>query len=429
MFDYSLAQLGGHEEAFADALIKVFGAMWNTLDHAAQSTQRQTYLEQAREYQKGCTTHFYRSVTRIKQDGSLVPPDKRDHFQGLIDDFLSPDVTRHEFDGAVAAFRKEFPALKNWIDWWLRPKIAGMIFPACRTMNSELVAALPNTSNPVETQHSLLHHSTGTAREITKGIEELYLHVVELKLQYDAIQGMVLAEQDIVHSFLLYSFIAGHFKASNRIDTGRRKLRKQDYVNDGRAPDTADALHDSHESTESSDNTPEDGFLMRASDHIICVNGEFTNTISSSVRQLYSYNYYKNSCFLDCGLELLFRAYVLWPPRVRRDILIAGEHNLLQSLFWQFHRRFDWIAAPEAKHTSTNKKSLRKKTELAANSKRSRLPAVSNADKTDLSRILVSSQSVVRQQVYGIWKLYPQDTYGDVVHWLEKLFTVREISQ
>lgn len=190
VFDFSLGQLGGHEEAFADALITVFGPKWSSLTVTAQSAERQKYLEQARDFEKGCTTHFHRSDTRIRQDGSLIPPDQRDYFQEFINDFLSPDVTRLEFDGAVAEFRKMFPAVVNWLDWWLRPKIAGMIFPACRTMDSELADALPNTSNPVETQHSLLHHSTGTSRELNKGIEELYLHTAELKIQYDAIQGM-----------------------------------------------------------------------------------------------------------------------------------------------------------------------------------------------------------------------------------------------
>lgn len=103
----------------------------------------------------------------------------------------------------------------------------------------------------------------------------------------------------------------------------------------------------------------------------------------------------------------------------------AVDDSLLRNLFWQFRRRFDWIAAPEAKVTVTNKKARGKKSKITTDSKRPTQLPINRADKTDLSRILMSSQTIARKQVYQVWKLYPQDAYGDIVQWLGKLFEVR----
>lgn len=193
MFDFSTAQRLGHELAFADAMIEGFGPLWNTLTLDAQAEQRDQYRKQATEFQKGCEVHFYRSQIRIEGDTTVVPAEKHVMFRATVDRLLSPGATMDSFNAAVADLRAEFPGVKNWIDWWLHPKIAAMIFPACRTMDPELASQLPDTSNPIETQHSLLHHATGTHRELDQGIEELSLHVAEMKRQYDAISGMLLA--------------------------------------------------------------------------------------------------------------------------------------------------------------------------------------------------------------------------------------------
>ena len=66
----------GHELAFADTLIEVFGPLWSTLTPEAQAEQLAEYRKLASEHQKGCEVHFYRSVIRIAGDESVIPAEK-----------------------------------------------------------------------------------------------------------------------------------------------------------------------------------------------------------------------------------------------------------------------------------------------------------------------------------------------------------------
>ncbi|KAJ3557349.1 hypothetical protein NM688_g1521 [Phlebia brevispora] len=393
VFDFSLAQCTGHAEAFADCMINGFGTtQWASLTSEAQSSQRQKYLKQAADYQKGCVVHFHRSETRVKQDPSLVPPDKRDDFQASINVFLSPDTERTEFDDAVSEFNNTFPQLRNWLRWWLQKKIAPMIFPAYRTMSSIVANALPKTSNPVETQHSLLHHATGTHREPVKGIEEISLHVEELYGQYKAIK-------------------AGHFAPSNRIEKTRSHPQpKGDYINDGRAPDTAAALQTGKRLPIGTSSKP-----LIPADSVVCPSGTFDLLKRESIRHLHSYLQYHNSCFVDCGLELLFRAYVLWPLDLRREVFAMSfsQGSVLQRLLQRFHERFNWIVQPYAENKTQPE--LSKKSKL--------FPTMQLDDNpTKGTQLLNATQATARHAVYVTWKLYPVDSYGDIVHWLEKLF-------
>ena len=119
---------------------------------------------------------------RLKTDKSLVPPALVDTFQTCIDTLVSTH-SREEFDGAIETLSSPpFPRiLQGWISWWRRPHIAAMIFPCFQTVedhNEDFRRTdIPHTSNPIETQHSLLHHATGKAYDLIPGIEALYAHM------------------------------------------------------------------------------------------------------------------------------------------------------------------------------------------------------------------------------------------------------------
>jgi hypothetical protein len=92
----------------------------------------------------------------------------------------------------MVELRRRFPKIKWWLNWWQRPTIATMIFPACSIMDPKVATEIPRTTNPVEHQHSLLHYATGTQHDLLTGIKKIYGHVHELELQYNAITGMFL---------------------------------------------------------------------------------------------------------------------------------------------------------------------------------------------------------------------------------------------
>ncbi|TBU52815.1 hypothetical protein BD310DRAFT_995754 [Dichomitus squalens] len=182
IMDFSQAQRSAHAEEFVDAVISRI-AGWDWLSAAAQKLERARFLEDASKYQQGCRVHFQRSVMRIKKDKAIVPAHLQDTFETSINTLL--DTTSAEvFTMTMQRLRTDFPTvLQGRISWWEQDHIAAMIFPALQQgpdvefRHSEI----PQTSNPIETQHSLLHHATGKSHQIPQGIKALS--------QYDAAKG------------------------------------------------------------------------------------------------------------------------------------------------------------------------------------------------------------------------------------------------
>lgn len=165
---------------------------WASLTPTSQANERRELKRQAQEYQKGCEFHFRSSAKRLKQDSKLVAAEKISTFEDFLTTIMAPETTPDSFDKAVVDFQVIFPSLKNWLFWWMQPKIASMIFPARRTMSEDIASSLPNTSNPVEAQHSLLHHSSSKlSHEGLSGVQEIFLHVQKLEEQWKAIKGAI----------------------------------------------------------------------------------------------------------------------------------------------------------------------------------------------------------------------------------------------
>lgn len=186
--DYSAAQMNGHAEEYADAVISTITS-FSTLSAESQAIERARYVKEAREVVRGCATHFNGSTLRIKRNGNIVPSGSADHFQSLINELLAKETTLAAFDQAVEELKAEFPAAEGWLMWWLRPRNAMMIFPIKSKMDLKLQKQLPKTSNPVEHQHSLLHRSNGVDQDLVSGIKKLHLNVERLHDHYRAVIG------------------------------------------------------------------------------------------------------------------------------------------------------------------------------------------------------------------------------------------------
>lgn len=187
--DFSQAQRAAHAEEFAATMTsRIVG--WNRLSAAARAAEHAARLEEASNFQQGCVTHFQRSAMRLKKDKSIIPAHLADTFEACLHTLLNPGTTLNEYKTTLERMRSTFPSvLHGWINWWDRPKIAAMIFPACRSERDDDFrhqGEIPQTSNPIETQHSLLHHATGTGYDLIPGIEALVRHVKQLEAQYDS---------------------------------------------------------------------------------------------------------------------------------------------------------------------------------------------------------------------------------------------------
>ncbi|KAH7908555.1 hypothetical protein BJ138DRAFT_1128352 [Hygrophoropsis aurantiaca] len=92
VMDFSAAQRSAHAEEYADLIISLQPS-FNDLSPEAQNIERQHLVKEASEVQIGCDVHFWRSATRLKKNGALVPAEDVPHFDLLIHQLLSVQTT------------------------------------------------------------------------------------------------------------------------------------------------------------------------------------------------------------------------------------------------------------------------------------------------------------------------------------------------
>ena len=86
-------------------------------------------------FYKCCSVHFKRSVARVKSNHRIIPMQLADTFQHYVNILLKNDTSKEIFDHTVDLMRRDFPLVKNWIDWYLEPNRGKLIFPALAAGN------------------------------------------------------------------------------------------------------------------------------------------------------------------------------------------------------------------------------------------------------------------------------------------------------
>lgn len=163
---------------------------YKKLEPSEVKLERAKFLKEAEEIKSGCETHFIRSAVKLASNTELIPSEDHSFFMQSCYRLISSRTTVEEYHEIMSELRRRFPKIKWWLNWWQRPAIASMIFPARSEMDRQIAGNIPRTSNPVEHQHSLLHHAVGTHHDLLTGIKKIYAHVHELELQYKAINGV-----------------------------------------------------------------------------------------------------------------------------------------------------------------------------------------------------------------------------------------------
>lgn len=187
--DFSAAQRRAYVDEYVDLCMSLIAG----IDRMSPETQKETRQSLTREVESfavGCEVHWQRSVLRLTKNGALVPRDQVASFKQLTREMHSDGTTSESFDRIVADIRELFPAIVRWLDWWLQPWVAAMIFPAKSSVDPSLRKQVARTSNPVEARHSLLHRASGTSKPLLQGVEGILLHVAEIEAMYNAIEGM-----------------------------------------------------------------------------------------------------------------------------------------------------------------------------------------------------------------------------------------------
>ncbi|KAJ7198233.1 hypothetical protein C8J57DRAFT_1262469 [Mycena rebaudengoi] len=119
VMDFSSAQQAAHAEEYADAVITTISE-FSMLSKQGQDSERKRLVEEAQEMQVGCEIHFGRSVTCIKKNGALVPPELIDTFDSGIRRLLLRNTSSDLFNETVTMLKTTFPRIVGWVNWWLR---------------------------------------------------------------------------------------------------------------------------------------------------------------------------------------------------------------------------------------------------------------------------------------------------------------------
>jgi hypothetical protein len=346
---------------------------FSQLSREAQDAERRQLIIEAEKGELGCHVHFWRSAEQVKKTHSLIPPESANMFERSLRELVAPVTTSERFDEIMLTLKTMFPPIKPWMSWWERRPIASMIFPAKSAIDPELAAKAPSTTNPIEHQHSLLHHAVGKDQELLPGIEWLYLHVREMENKYNAINGRSICSSAKEKSFK-YPPVDGHFNAG--AVRNRRPPRPRVYEeNDSRAPDTVAALAAAAAVEALGATVPSN--VSAAAQAV-----SQTLSVPYSPRMLQSFRWDSpNSCFFDNPLEIWFRAFARWSEPERLDFLASIPlSSALTKFFYIFQRRLVWI---------------------------------SGGSQVDLHGIrdLSLCQSHARMLIFDQWKLY-DDPYG-----------------
>lgn len=150
------------------------------------------------------------------------------------------------------------------------------------------------------------------------------------------------------------------------------------YVNfnDGRAPDTSDTLL-------SEPSKP-------PKETVIPLMGSLT------ARELQSYRWEDNSCFFDVGLEIWYRAYLLWPREVRTSLTSTPPDNsVFASILAHYQTRIRWSSA-----------------------------GTSRPSKAAVEKEFGPIQKLVRDAIADKWKLSNVGDYGCAISWMNRTIQV-----
>ncbi|KAJ7208420.1 hypothetical protein B0H12DRAFT_1034287, partial [Mycena haematopus] len=102
---------------------------------------------------KGCRQHFDNQITRVARISRIVGPERKSQFRKLAEELLR-QKTMKDLRAKAAALIRQFPGAKGWVEWWMRPSHASMLFAVASSMSRQLRNSLPSTTNSGESMHN-----------------------------------------------------------------------------------------------------------------------------------------------------------------------------------------------------------------------------------------------------------------------------------
>lgn len=147
---------------------------------------------------RGCVQHFRAGVTRVMRISAVVPPQRADAFQKRVLALLTADPT--EFERRAEVVIRDFPLVKSWLSWWMRPSHAAMLFTSERRMEPAIWDSLPDSTNAEESMHWKLYSAVGRDLTFSEGILALYAVSKHYERMYEAVSSMYLLFRRTLHA-------------------------------------------------------------------------------------------------------------------------------------------------------------------------------------------------------------------------------------
>ncbi len=94
-----------------------------------------------------------------------------------------------------------FPKTAPWLNWWLRPDHASMIFPSQRRMDAIVWDTLPDSTNAEEAMHFKIYQLVGKKHDIMPGLDGL----LQVEKYHHSLYDQALHESPL--AFRSYSFL------------------------------------------------------------------------------------------------------------------------------------------------------------------------------------------------------------------------------
>jgi hypothetical protein len=347
--DFSEAERGGFIEAFI--------SFWNRRDNNKRSDVQLRH--DASRVLRGCKEHFRSGVTRISRIGGVIPVEQRDVFVEQTVRLVS-SPTDEEFIQQARQIIRDFPKTASWLEWWLRPAHASMLFESQRVMDIAIWDTIPESTNAEEAMHWKLYCAAGKNHNFFEGLRSLHA----VAMHYEKLYQARLSEwfRNSSESIMVYNnpFVSEGVpirygqperwkKVCDRI--GRTKptraptaAEKKRSKNDGRPPDTVKQLLGISPSKKQQKLLDQLNKQLEGPEN----RGATENNSRRGVRQP-AYRWENNSCWLDTSLQLLFVALSRNFPEFSTVAQTVDSESLLRTLHDHFEQRLnpDPLAATE----------------------------------------------------------------------------------
>ncbi|KAI7855724.1 hypothetical protein BDC45DRAFT_582862 [Circinella umbellata] len=173
-------------------------------------------LEQFGTLEKSYPGYFHRGMEILP-----VNHERREEFIDYTH-LLYTATTMAVFQNTANMILKEFPGVKNWINWWTQPMNAAMIFRSHKVLQPELQDHRIRTSNGTESFHRDLYRVVQKKQSILDTLPHIFSY-----LKNDAAN---------------FERIDKGFQINYNTTPRKTSRRKRKTVNDGRAPDVTSKL-------------------------------------------------------------------------------------------------------------------------------------------------------------------------------------------